>query len=89
MMESALGLVRTKVWGPGGSRNDRAKAGKDLPLLNDSIDAFAGRARELGNNLEVVTHPAGVHGFDTLNDDDTTRMIIRRTVDFIGAHLRG
>jgi acetyl esterase/lipase len=64
-----------------------AKAGKDLPLLNDSIDAFAGRARELGNNLEVVTHPEGVHGFDTLNDDDTTRMIIRRTVDFIGAHL--
>ena len=65
-----------------------AKAQKDLPLINDSIDAFARRARELGSRIQMVTHPEGVHGFDTLNDDDTSRAIIRQAVEFIGAHLR-
>jgi len=65
-----------------------AKAQKDLPFINDSIDAFANRARELGSRIQMVTHPEGVHGFDTLNDDDTSRTIIRQAVEFIGAHLR-
>jgi acetyl esterase/lipase len=64
-----------------------AKAGKDYPLINDSIDAFVKRAGEWGTSIEVLTHPEGVHGFDTENDDDTSRAIIRRVVEFIAGHL--
>ena len=66
-----------------------AKAGKDMALINDSIDTFSKHARELETKIQVVTHPEGVHGFDTLNDDETSRAIIRQTVEFIGQHLRG
>jgi dienelactone hydrolase len=66
-----------------------AKAGKDTALINDSIDTFAARARELGAPIEVATHPEGAHGFDILNDDDTARAIIRRCVEFIASHLGG
>ena len=66
-----------------------ASAGKDLPLMNDSIDAFVNRARELGTSLEFTTHPEGVHGFDIQNDDDTSRAIIRQVVEFLGKYLRG
>ncbi len=65
-----------------------AKAGKDSTLINDAIDAFIKRARELGTSIQVVTHPEGVHGFDIRNDDDTSRTIIRQVVEFVGSHLR-
>jgi acetyl esterase/lipase len=65
-----------------------ASAGKDMPLINDSNDAFVSRARELGTKVQVVAHPEGAHAFDILNDDETSRAIIRQTVEFIGAHLR-
>jgi len=65
-----------------------AKAGKDLPLMNDSIDTFVKRSRELGTSIQFTTHPEGMHSFDTLNDDDSSRAIIRQMVEFIGAHLR-
>ena len=64
-----------------------ASAGEDLPLINDSIDAFVERARELGTSIQFTTHPKGVHAFDILNDDDTSRAIIRQSLEFIAAHL--
>jgi acetyl esterase/lipase len=66
-----------------------ASAGKDLPLMNDSIDTFVRRARELRTSIQFTTHPEGVHGFDIQNDDDTSRMIIRQVVEFVGRYLRG
>jgi acetyl esterase/lipase len=66
-----------------------AKAGKDFPMMNDFIDAFAKRAGELGTSIKLATHPEGLHGFDTLNDDDTSRAIIRQIVEFISSQLRG
>jgi acetyl esterase/lipase len=40
-------------------------------------------ARRLGARVELLEHPEGRHGFDTLNDDDRSREIIRRTLDFV------
>ena len=64
-----------------------AKAGKDLALINDSIDIFVERAREFDAPHELMTHPEGVHAFDILNDDETSRAIIRQVVEFIASHL--
>jgi acetyl esterase/lipase len=65
-----------------------ASGGKDSALINNSIDDFVKRARELGALTEFMTHPHGVHGFDIENDDDMSRAIIRQAVKFIAGHLR-
>ena len=64
-----------------------AKAGRDNPLLNESIDRYVEEARRLGARVELLEHPEGRHGFDTLNDDDRSREIIRRTLDFVRENL--
>ena len=60
-----------------------AKAGRDNALLNASIDRYVEEARRLGAHVELLEHPEGRHGFDTLNDDERSREIIRRTLDFV------
>ena len=64
-----------------------ASAGEDSPLINDSIDAFVKRAREFGAPIQFTTHPKGLHAFDILNDDDTSRAIIRQSLEFIAKRL--
>jgi len=64
-----------------------AKAGLDRPEINDSIDDFVDTARSLGCELSLVDHPTGQHGFDIMNDDDTSRAIIRQSVEFMKSHL--
>jgi acetyl esterase/lipase len=64
-----------------------AKAGKDLPLVNYSIDLFANAARDIGSAVRLEEHPEGLHGFDILNDDDTSRRIIRDAIEFMRSHL--
>jgi acetyl esterase/lipase len=64
-----------------------ARAGKDFALINDSINAFVKAARELGTQVEFITHPEGVHGFDFENDDETSRAIVREALKFICSHL--
>ncbi len=64
-----------------------AKAGKDTPALNESIDQFTQAARDLGGELRLEVHPAGVHAFDALNDDDTSRRIVRDAIEFARIHL--
>jgi acetyl esterase/lipase len=60
-----------------------AKAGQDNTNLNDSIDRFVRRARELDAPIQLIEHPAGRHGFDVLNDDLRTREIIKHTLEFV------
>ncbi|HUJ12362.1 MAG TPA: dienelactone hydrolase family protein [Thermoanaerobaculia bacterium] len=64
-----------------------ARAGKDHQALNASVDAFISEALTRNIELEVMAHPNGEHGFDLLNDDDRSRAIIRRTIDFIREHV--
>ena len=38
--------------------------------------------------VEVVNHATGHHGFDIEDDNDRSREIIRRTIEFIKTHGR-
>ncbi|HYP40816.1 MAG TPA: prolyl oligopeptidase family serine peptidase [Chloroflexia bacterium] len=64
-----------------------AKAGQDRPGLNESIDRFVEAARAKGLPVEMVLHEEGQHGFDTLDDDERSREIIKRTLAFIREHM--
>jgi len=65
-----------------------ARAGLDqIPTLNESIDRFVNTAIAKNMSLVFVNHPHGVHGFDTLTDDDTSRHIIRAALAFMKDHL--
>jgi alpha-beta hydrolase superfamily lysophospholipase len=66
-----------------------AKAGADDSAINGSIDRFVAAAREVGAPVELVTHPTGPHGFDVRARGAASRRIIRRTLAFFRAHLRG
>jgi acetyl esterase/lipase len=62
-----------------------ARAGQDSPALNGTLDRLVQQA--LGSNVTIdfSNHVTGQHGFDLINDDDRTREIIRRTLEFIRA----
>jgi acetyl esterase/lipase len=60
-----------------------AKAGRDNQHLNATIDSFVEAAQRLNAPLELLVHPEGRHGFDVLNDDDRSREIIQRTLEFV------
>jgi len=64
-----------------------ARAGRDNAWLNATIDRFVQEAVARNAALELITHPAGQHGFDVLDDDDRSREIIARTLDFLKHHL--
>jgi acetyl esterase/lipase len=64
------------------------RAGLDSLSLNQSLDEFRQQATASGVALEMLEHPSGEHAFDIRNDDDTSRDIIRRTLDFVKQHLQ-
>jgi acetyl esterase/lipase len=63
------------------------RAGLDAPSLNETVDRFIARALALNETIEVMNHPGGRHGFDILDDDDRSREIIARALEFIKAHI--
>lgn len=63
-----------------------ARAGLDDAELNRVVDDFVREATVKNTNLDFINHGAGQHGFDVLNNDDRSREIIKRTLDFIKAH---
>ena len=64
-----------------------ARAGLDTPQLNVAIDHFIAVALRKNAPLEVMNHPDGQHGFDFRDDNERTREILARTVDFFRTHL--
>ncbi len=62
-----------------------ARAARDYPLINTSIDRFVAAATAADATVELLQHPEGDHGFDVLNDDERSRDIIRRTLEFLAA----
>jgi acetyl esterase/lipase len=62
-----------------------ARAGLDNPALNVALGRFAQEAMTRNVTIDFVNHAAGHHGFDFLDDDERTREIIRRTIEFIRA----
>lgn len=64
-----------------------ARAGLDSPELNASLDRFILRALENNLTIDVFNHASGYHAFDLFNDDDRSKEIIQRTLDFLKKHL--
>lgn len=64
-----------------------ARAGREEPGLNVAVDSFIQKALQRKATLDFSNHAAGQHGFDVLDDNERTREIIRRTLEFITAHV--
>ena len=64
-----------------------ARAGGDSAPLLEGTDTFVRRARERAVDLTVLDHPTGQHGFDTRDNDERSRDIIRETLEFFVRHL--
>jgi acetyl esterase/lipase len=62
-----------------------ARAGLDADL-NGGVDRFVQTAVAKNASLDFSNHPTGQHGFDVLDDNERTREIIKRTLEFIKAH---
>jgi hypothetical protein len=60
-----------------------ARAGRDMPQVNEPLKQFLDAALANDVNLELLNHPAGEHGFDVVTDDARTRQIIGRTLGFL------
>jgi acetyl esterase/lipase len=63
-----------------------ARAGKDDPGLNETIDRFAAEALRRNVSLDLLTYPDGQHGFDILDDTERSRYIIQQTLAFMRLH---
>ena len=64
------------------------RAGLDeVPNLNETIDRFLDEA--LSRNIPIVFHNYfnGHHGFDIVDDNDSSREIIKQTIGFMRTHL--
>ncbi len=60
-----------------------ARAGRDMPQVNEPLARFVDAALAHGVELELLNHANGEHAFDLRNDDARTRQIIARTLAFI------
>jgi dienelactone hydrolase len=83
-------------YGPPDAQPDQAwppvlvvRAGRDHPDLNRAIEAFLAAALAANLPVELVNHADGHHAFDTVDDTDESRRVIRRVLDFLGEHLAG
>jgi acetyl esterase/lipase len=63
-----------------------ARAGLDRQALNQTIDNFIQTALSKNIGLEISNHASGQHGFDILDDEDRSRQIIHRTIEYILAN---
>jgi acetyl esterase/lipase len=62
-----------------------ARAGLDADL-NGGVDRFVQTALTKKATIDFSNHSVGQHGFDVLDDNQRTREIIKRTLDFIREH---
>lgn len=61
------------------------RAGLDGRQLNERIDVLLARAIRENAPWTIENYGGGLHGFDIFNDNDVSREIIRRTLDFMNA----
>jgi dienelactone hydrolase len=59
------------------------RAGLDRPPVNRGIGELAARAITQNAPITLLNHPAGHHAFELVDDDDGTREIINRTLEFV------
>ncbi|MFZ5814040.1 MAG: alpha/beta hydrolase [Bacillota bacterium] len=63
------------------------RAGQDHPNFTQSAERFAAAALARNLELELINYATGHHGFDLVNDEERSRQIIRRVVDFFRERL--
>ena len=59
------------------------RAGLDRPALNRGIGELVSLAVAQNAPITVLNHPTGYHAFEIFNDDEATREIIGRTLEFV------
>lgn len=65
------------------------RAGLDnVPYINESIMNFYKTAIDQNLPVTLVNYPNGHHGFDGIDDNDTTRLIIKSTLEFWKANFK-
>lgn len=64
------------------------RAGRDqFPVMNASIDRFLAHGLLANLPITFVNYPEGVHAFDLFDDSQTSRNILRQTLQFLRQHL--
>ena len=63
-----------------------ARSGLDDASMNGGIDRFVQLALSKNLTLDLANHATGQHGFDVEDDNDRSRQIIKRTIEFIKAY---
>ena len=63
-----------------------ARAGLDSASLNDGLDRFVQLALKNNISLELFNHSHGHHGFDIEDNNERSREILKRTIEFIRTH---
>jgi hypothetical protein len=53
---------------------------------NDGLDRFALTALRKNITVDLANHATGHHAFDVEDNNDRSREIIKRTIEFIKAH---
>jgi len=88
-----MGFSTPKISEPESWRKDVpiliVTAGKDyVPYINPSNADFVAKAITQNLPVTLINYPTGQHGFDALDDNETTRMIIKTTLEFWKFHLK-
>lgn len=66
------------------------RAGKDnVPYINQTLASFYDKAISLDLSITLINYQNGVHGFDFALDNETTRQIIKTTLEFWKFNLFG
>lgn len=64
------------------------RAGMDkYPIVKKTTDYFVAEAIKSNARINFTNYPEGQHDFDVLDDTETSKLIIRQTVDFMKTHL--
>jgi len=60
---------------------------EDVPGFKNGLNRFVNAALSRNLPLDLMIHAGGRHGFDVFDDDERTRDILRRTIEFLQKHL--
>ena len=63
-----------------------ARAGLDDAEMNAGMDRFVQVATSRNLTIDFMNHPTGHHGFDVDDNDDRSREIIKRAIEFVQRH---
>lgn len=66
------------------------KAGNDeFQIVTETTDYYVSEALKSNAHVTYIHYPEGQHDFDILDDTETSRLIIKQTVEFLKTYLIG